>query len=587
MRLISVCFRKKLLHGGKMKKIFSGWGPIYQIIGISTGFFLLTILLLFFQGSFDLLESWMLRTFINKAEYGNEVISLYGYTALFIFLEALFGGISGWVIGKMAVNGKERIQLCLAERLLRCSYDSYSEMGTGEWQTRLHSDSLQCVEYVKYLFQTVIYGVIFLIGPLCIAFIVSWPMALLSLLMVPVVLFCSAKFSTSIGNASEEIQNLNGKINQIFQEYIWQIPANKAYSVQKEWTGHIHETLEDVYQSKRKLLKAQIIYEPFLSFVQMMPQIIIMSAGGIFLLNGLITAGDLMLFTIFFGYIANGLMGIPNWISELRKYSGYKKRVNEALALPSDVGEEQPQKEGKGILLQGASFSYGKDKFFLKGISANIRQGMHVAVIGESGCGKSTFLKLLAGLYRPQEGKATVLGYDLLRCKNEQLFSHMALILQDTYLFPGTIRENLVIGCGAISDEEIREACIKAKLWDWILTLPQGLQTVLVEFSSNISGGQRQRIGIARAILRGADLWLIDEPTSALDSSTAMEVEENLREITKELTTVTVTHRLDRMDFYDLIFIMENGSIAEQGTHGELLRKSRTYMHLLKGKEGA
>lgn len=294
-----------------------------------------------------------------------------------------------------------------------------------------------------------------------------------------------------------------------------------------------------------------------------------------------------MLFTIFFGYIANGLMGIPNWISELRKYSGYKKRVNEALALPSDVGEEQPQKEGKGILLQGASFSYGKDKFFLKGISANIRQGMHVAVIGESGCGKSTFLKLLAGLYRPQEGKATVLGYDLLRCKNEQLFSHMALILQDTYLFPGTIRENLVIGCGAISDEEIREACIKAKLWDWILTLPQGLQTVLVEFSSNISGGQRQRIGIARAILRGADLWLIDEPTSALDSSTAMEVEENLREITKELTTVTVTHRLDRMDFYDLIFIMENGSIAEQGTHGELLRKSRTYMHLLKGKEGA
>ena len=108
-----------------------------------------------------------------------------------------------------------------------------------------------------------------------------------------------------------------------------------------------------------------------------------------------------------------------------------------------------------------------------------------------------------------------------------------------------------------------------------------------MEFSSNISGGQRQRIGIARAILRGADLWLIDEPTSALDSSTAMEVEENLREITKELTTVTVTHRLDRMDFYDLIFIMENGSIAEQGTHGELLRKSRTYMHLLKGKEGA
>ena len=476
---------------------------------------------------------------------------------------------------------REKVQFCLAERLLRCSYASYTRMGTGEWQTRLQNDSSQCVEYVKYLLQTVLYGLIFLIGPLCIAFIVSWPMALLSLLMVPIVTFCSTKFSVSIGNAAEEIQNLNGRVNQIFQEYVWQIPTNKAYSVQGKWNRHIHEVLSEVYRSKRKLLHAQILFEPFLSFVQIMPQLIIMSAGGILLLNGLITAGDLMLFTIFLGYITNGLMGIPNWIAELRKYSGYKKRVTEVLDLPPETGEDQTQMAETGIILNGAGFSYGMENFSLKNLSINIPKGFHVAVVGESGCGKSTFLKLLAGLYRPQEGQAFVLGYDLSKCKNQQLFSHLALILQDTWLFPGTIRENLVIGCGDISEDALITACRKARLWDWILTLPDGLETILSEFSSNISGGQRQRIGIARAILRGADMWLLDEPTSALDSSTALETEENLREITKDYTTITVTHRLDRMDYYDLILVMKNGRIEEQGTHQELCRKSETYIHLL------
>lgn len=568
-----------------MRKLFSGWKPIYQVMGITAGFFLVTILLLLFQGSFDILESWMLRIFINRAEYGNEVISLYGYTAFFIFMEALLGGISGWLIGTMAINGRAKVQFYLAERLLRCSYASYTRMGTGEWQTRLQNDSSQCVEYVKYLLQTVLYGFIFLIGPLCIAFIVSWPMALLSLLMVPIVIFCSTKFSVSIGNAAEEIQNLNGRVNQIFQEYVWQIPTNKAYSVQDKWNRHIHEVLSEVHRSKRKLLHAQILFEPFLSFVQIMPQLIIMSAGGILLLNGLITAGDLMLFTIFLGYITNGLMGIPNCIAELRKYSGYRKRVTEVLDLPSETGEDQTQIAETGILLNGAGFSYGMENFSLKNLSINIPKGFHVAVVGESGCGKSTCLKLLAGLYRPQEGQAFVLGYDLSKCKNQQLFSHLALILQDTWLFPGTIRENLVIGCGDISEDALITACQKARLWDWILTLPDGLETILSEFSSNISGGQRQRIGIARAILRGADMWLLDEPTSALDSSTALETEENLREITKDYTTITVTHRLDRMDYYDLILVMKNGRIEEQGTHQELCRKSETYIHLLSRKD--
>ena len=200
--------------------------------------------------------------------------------------------------------------------------------------------------------------------------------------------------------------------------------------------------------------------------------------------------------------------------------------------------------------------------------------------VGESGCGKTTLLKIIAGLNRPQKGEAFVLGYDLFQCRPEQLYCHLALVLQDTYLFPGTIRENLIAGNRNISLEQLENACKKAKIWEWICKLPKGLDTTLSEFSSNISGGQKQRIGIARAILRKADVWLIDEPTSSLDYQTAQDILNNLRDITRTYTTVTVTHDMSNMSEYDFILVMEDGKLVQTGTHFELLKKEGVYAKL-------
>ena len=155
-------------------------------------------------------------------------------------------------------------------------------------------------------------------------------------------------------------------------------------------------------------------------------------------------------------------------------------------------------------------------------------------------------------------------------------------MLQDTYLFPGTIKENLIAGNRNISLEQLENACKKAKIWEWICKLPKGLDTTLSEFSSNISGGQKQRIGIARAILRKADVWLIDEPTSSLDYQTAQDILNNLSDITRTCTTIMVTHDTSNMSEYDFILVMEDGKLVETGAHFELLKKEGVYAKLYK-----
>lgn len=453
-------------------------------------------------------------------------------------------------------------------------------MGTGEILTRLQTDSRQCVESIRYFLQTVVYGWILFIWPIIICFFISWQLTLLSILMVPLIFVCAKKFSVKIGAASEELQNKEGKANKIFQECVWQIPTTKAYSAQQEWTGYLNQTFCELYRAKNKKVFSQLVYEPFLNIIQILPQIVIIAVGGCLLIQHKVTVGDLLLFTIFLGYITNGMMGIPQWLAQYRQFSGHRKRIFEILQIPFFSGKDVEKEEKPDIILNSMEFMYANRKFGISDISVEIEKGMHVAIVGESGCGKTTLLKAIAGLNRPQKGEAFVLGYDLFQCRPEQLYCHLALVLQDTYLFPGTIRENLIAGNRNISLEQLENACKKAKIWEWICKLPKGLDTTLSEFSSNISGGQKQRIGIARAILRKADVWLIDEPTSSLDYQTAQDILNNLRDITRTYTTVTVTHDMSNMSEYDFILVMEDGKLVQTGTHFELLKKEGVYAKL-------
>lgn len=553
---------------------------IYKIIGVSVSSLIGLFFLLVLQSGFDIMETWMIRMLMDVAQKNQEIIGMCLGLFFLILAEGSAGAVVGWIIGRMMITGRKSIQFYLANKLLDCSYSTLSEIGVGEILTRLQVDSRQCVESIRYVLQTVVYGSILLIGPILVCFFISWQLTLLSMLMVPIIFVLSIKFSKKIGSASEVLQKQEGKANQIFQEFIWQIPTSKAYSAAEEWNRHLEQTFNKLHQAKNGKVVSQLLYEPFLNIVQLLPQIIIISAGGCLLIQRKITVGDLMLFTIFLGYISNGMIGIPQWIAELRQFYGHGKRVLELMELSPLSGKEIEKKEGSDIRLKEIQFCYSDKKIVLDNVTVTIKKGMHVAIVGKSGCGKTTLLKILSGLQKPQKGEASVLGYDLLQCQPEQLFSHLALILQDTYLFPGTIRENLTAGKERISSEQLEKICKKARIWDWISSLPNGIDTMLAEFSSNISGGQKQRIGIARAILRNAELWLIDEPTSSLDSLTAREIMDNLKEITENKTTVTVTHDLQNMERYDLILVMEKGTVVESGTHEELIKKEGLYTNL-------
>lgn len=563
-----------------VKRVIKNWKPIFKIAEVSGVFLGGIMLVLIFRGGFDVMETWMLRMLIDAAKENQAIIGMCIFLFCLILAEGIMGIISGMWIGRTVIKGRKNIQMHLMNKLLDWPHSTLSDMGTGEILTRLQTDSRQCVESIRYFLQTVVYGGILFIWPIIICFFISWQLTLLSILMVPLIFICAKKFSVKIGAASEELQNKEGKANKIFQECVWQIPTTKAYSAQQEWTGYLNQTFCELYRAKNKKVFSQLVYEPFLNIIQILPQIVIIAVGGCLLIQHKVTVGDLLLFTIFLGYITNGMMGIPQWLAQYRQFSGHRKRIFEILQIPFFSGKDVEKEEKPDIILNSMEFMYANRKFGISDISVEIEKGMHVAIVGESGCGKTTLLKTIAGLNRPQKGEAFVLGYDLFQCRPEQLYCHLALVLQDTYLFPGTIRENLIAGNRNISLEQLENACKKAKIWEWICKLPKGLDTTLSEFSSNISGGQKQRIGIARAILRKADVWLIDEPTSSLDYQTAQDILNNLRDITRTYTTVTVTHDMSNMSEYDFILVMEDGKLVQTGTHFELLKKEGVYAKL-------
>lgn len=330
-----------------MKQVIKDWKPIYKIAEVSGVFLGGIMLVLIFRGGFDVMESWLLRMLIDAAKENQAIIGMCIFLVCLILAEGIMGIISGMWIGRTVIKGRKNIQVHLMNKLLDCPHSTLSDMGTGEILTRLQTDSRQCVESIRYFLQTVVYGGILFIWPIIICFFISWQLTLLSLLMVPLIFVCAKKFSVKIGAASEELQNKEGKANKIFQECVWQIPTTKAYSAQQEWNGYLNQTFCELYRAKNKKVFSQLVYEPFLNIIQILPQILIIAVGGCLLIQHKVTVGDLLLFTIFLGYITNGMMGIPQWLAQYRQFSGHRKRIFEILQTPFFRGKKWKRKKSR------------------------------------------------------------------------------------------------------------------------------------------------------------------------------------------------------------------------------------------------
>jgi subfamily B ATP-binding cassette protein MsbA len=312
--------------------------------------------------------------------------------------------------------------------------------------------------------------------------------------------------------------------------------------------------------------------------------VLIMGYGGNQILQGSMTLGDLISFTLVMGFLIAPIVQMANIGTQMTEAFAGLDRTAEILSWPSE--DDDPRRTGtmpsiKGhLVFEDVSFAYDEGKPVLRGINFEAEPGTVIALVGSSGSGKSTLAGLAATFLTPDSGRVLMDGVDLATIKLSSYRSQLGLVLQDDFLFDGTIRENLLFARPSASEAELQDAAEKAYVTEFTDRFPDGLDTVIGERGVKLSGGQRQRVTIARALLSDPRVLLLDEATSSLDTESEALIQESLGGLLRDRTTVVIAHRLSTIQRADLILVIEDGEIVERGRHDELIKIDGRYHHL-------
>ncbi len=396
-------------------------------------------------------------------------------------------------------------------------------------------------------------------------------------------------FNKPIKKINQEQMEENSQLTSYLVESLNGIETVKAFNAEGEASL---KTETRFVKLLRSIFKGGIINNVRASitgFTALAGGVVILWVGAWNVIKGNMTVGQLLAFNALLGYFLDPIKNLINLQPMLQTAIVASDRLGEIFDLELEKSQNEGEKinpvDLKGdISFKNVDFRYGTRSLVLKNIDFTIKQGEKIALVGESGSGKTTLVKLLLNLYTWEKGEITIKDYNIKDISFESLREKLAYISQDIFMFSGTIRENLTLGSQNTDMEQIIEACRMAQAHDFINKLPLRYETYLEENGTNLSGGQKQRLAIARAILKKPDIFIMDEATSNLDSITEKAIEKTLETVCNEVTTIIIAHRLSTIKRCDRIYVMEEGSIIEQGGHQELMELGGKYFELWKGQ---
>ncbi|WP_334291008.1 peptidase domain-containing ABC transporter [Paraclostridium sordellii] len=413
--------------------------------------------------------------------------------------------------------------------------------------------------------------------------------SLFKLTIIPLVLYVIIvyAFKRNIEKANRETMEKNSKLTSYLIESLNGIETIKAFNSEREVNL---ETEKRFIKFIKAIFKNECINNMQVSLKSLVKGIFaiaILWIGSIQVLNGKISFGELLTFNALLAYFLNPIENIINLQPTVQTALVAAERLSEILDLELEKSENEDKKINPKTLIgniefKNVDFRYGTRNLILKNINMTIKKGERIALVGESGSGKTTLAKLLLNFYQCEKGEILVNDYNLLDINVEALRDKIAYISQETFLFNGTILENLMLGNPYLTYEEVIDACEKAQIHDFINSLPLRYNTLVEENGSNFSGGQKQRLSIARAILRKPEILIMDEATSNLDSITEKAIERTIHKFSEGMTTIIIAHRLSTIMKCDNIYILEKGEIKEKGNHKELLEQQGRYYRLWK-----
>ena len=432
-------------------------------------------------------------------------------------------------------------------------------------------------------------------GVAALAYIISinWVLALVSTILTPLIFIVISSLSNPIAKRSEELQDEIGQVNSTAQDSLTGAMVVKAFNLEALLDSRFRQANRSALKKALGIARLRALVDGATLPLAITPFILAIGLGGYLIFQHQITFGALFTFINLLNFVVNPLASLPSIFAGISEASGAAARVFDLIEQPAerqdgaDLSGHAPQPDTIAIELSGLTFGYDSGAPILKNISCTIPQGAKIAIVGPSGGGKSTLIKLILGYYPVTNGKIRLFGRDLSDWHLPAVRNQMAFVAQDTYLFPVTLAENIRMGHPDATPDQVEAAARAANIHDFIVSLPEGYQTGAGEWGGRLSGGQRQRISIARAILKDAPILLLDEPTSALDTESEALVQQALETFTAgqtgmaaRRTNLVIAHRLSTIKDADRVLVIQDGELVEQGSHDELIARGGVYLDL-------
>ena len=484
-------------------------------------------------------------------------------------------GCQGHVMGaKMERDMRQE----LFEHYEQLSFSYYDRNNTGQMMSKLVSDLFDISEMAHHGPENLFISLIKLAGSFVFLFLTEWKLALILLAVAMTMFIVCLRQNETMQETFMDNRRKIGDINAALNDSLSGIRVVQAFANEDLERVKFEKGNEAFLQSKKRNYKAMGRFQSTTTFFIGMMYLATLVFGGWFVARGDMTSGDLAIAAIYIGIFVSPIQILVELTEMLQKgFSGFRRFRAVIEAQPEIVDQPGagplPNPEGD-IVFHDVSFEYTGEEEVLHHISLTIPHGQSVALVGPSGGGKSTVCSLIPRFYDVSAGTITIGGTDIRTVRLQSLRQNIGIVQQDVYLFSGTIRENISYGKPDATDEEIRRAASLADLDEFIESLPDGYDTFVGERGTRLSGGQKQRISIARIFLRDPEILILDEATSALDNESERYIQKSLDRLSRGRTTITIAHRLSTIRGADQIYVIEDGKVAEHGTHAELTGKA-------------